>query len=164
MWSPRVIEGLTWSSFCPLRTRDRQVIQPMKPKRILLLDGRDDHYWLRALQEAASALDRTLEIVSEARIEHISWHDYDLIILDAGVISDLVSTIQRIHSQDSGARIMVFSPAPTWKQAREVMLARAVDYARKLLDREHILSTLKKNLARRASSWQRRDLPANGGG
>lgn len=120
----------------------------MKSKRILLLNGRSDRYWLRALQEAASVFDRALEVVSEARMEHIPWRDYDLIILEAGVISDLLSTISWIHSQSSGARVMVFSPAPTWKQAREVMLAGATDYARKSLDREYILSTLKKNLAR----------------
>jgi DNA-binding NarL/FixJ family response regulator len=139
------------------------MIQPMKLKGFLLLDGRDDHHWLRALQEAASALDRALEVVSEAEREHIRWRDYDLIILDAGVVSDLVSTIHWIHLQDSGARVVVLSSAPTWKQAREVMLAGAMDYARKSLNREHILSTLKRNLTGRAPSWQRQGLPPNGG-
>ena len=130
------------------------MIQPMKSKRILLLNGRSDHYWLEVLQRAASALDRVLEIVSEAKMEHIPWRDYDLIILNAGVISDLLSTISWIRSQNSGARVVVLSPAPTWEQAREVMLVGAIDYAPKSLDREYILSTLKKNLVRRAPSWQ----------
>lgn len=154
MWSPQVREVPTWSLSCPSRIRDRQMIEPMNSKKILLLDGRSDHYWLKTLQGATSALDRALEIVSEAEMEHIPWRDYDLIILDAGVISDLLSTISWIHLQNSGASVVVFSPAPTWKQAREVMLAGATDYARKSLDREHILSTLKKNLARRAPPWQ----------
>jgi len=128
------------------------MIQPMKLKRFLLLDGRDDHHWLRVLQGAASGLDGALEVVSEAEREHIRWRDYDLIILDAGVVSDLVSTIHWIHLQDSGACVVVLSSAPTWKQAREVMLAGAMDYARKSLDREYIVSTLKKNLTRRALS------------
>jgi DNA-binding NarL/FixJ family response regulator len=127
----------------------------MKSKKILLLDGRDVSYWLEALQRAVSALDGALEIVGEASIQHISWHDYDLVILDASVFSDLPSTISWIRSQDPEARIVVFSPAPDWKQAREVMLTGAIDYAPKSLDREHILSTLKKNLARQAPSWQR---------
>jgi DNA-binding NarL/FixJ family response regulator len=131
------------------------VIQPVKPKKILLLNGRDDHYWLEALQKAVSALDRALEIVSEAKMKYILWHDYDLVILKTDVISDLLSIISRIRSQDPEARIVVFSPAPGWKQAREVMLAGAMDYAPKSLDREDVLSTIKKNLARRTTSWRR---------
>lgn len=126
----------------------------MKSKKILLLDGRSDHYWLEALRRAVSALDKALEIVSETKMKHILWHDYDLVILDAGVCSDLPSTISWIRSQNSETRIAVFSPAPTWKQAREVMLAGAIDYARKLLDEEHILLTLRNDLVRRAPSWQ----------
>ena len=135
------------------------MIQPMRLKRLLLLDGQDDHHWLRALMGAASALDRALEVASEAEREHIPWRDYDLIILDAGVVSDLVSTIHWIHLQDSEARVVVLSSAPTWKQAREVMLAGAIDYTRKSLDREHILSTLKRNLTRRVLFRQRQGSP-----
>ncbi len=126
----------------------------MRSNRILLLDGRDVSYWLEALQRAASALDGALEIVGEASIQHISWRDYDLVILDASVFSDLPSTVSWIRSQDPEARIVVFSTEPTWKQAREVMLSGAIDYARKSLNREYILSTLKKNLVRRAPFWQ----------
>jgi DNA-binding NtrC family response regulator len=124
----------------------------MKSKKILLLDGQRDCLWLEALGEATSALDITLEIASRASMEHIPWHDYDLIILDAGAISDVLSTISWIHAQDSGAGVVILSPAPTWKQAREVMLAGAVDYARKSLDRDYIIATLEKNLARWALS------------
>jgi DNA-binding response OmpR family regulator len=131
----------------------------MRLKRLLLLDGRDDQHWLRALQRAASALDGTLDVVDEAEREHIRWGNYDLIILDAGVVSDLVSMIHWIHLQDSEAHVVVLSSAPTWKQAREVMLAGAMDYARKSLNREHVLSTLKRNLTRRAPPWQRQGLP-----
>jgi DNA-binding NarL/FixJ family response regulator len=126
----------------------------MKSKRILLLDGRNVSYWLETLQRAVSALDGALEIVGEASIQRISWRDYDLVILDASVFSDLPSTISWIRSQDPEARIVVFSTAPVWKQAREVMRAGAIDYAGKSLDREYILSTLKKNLVRRAPFWQ----------
>jgi DNA-binding NarL/FixJ family response regulator len=130
------------------------MIQPMGSKKILMLDGRSDHYWLEVLQGAMSTLDGALEMVGEAGIQHIPWRDYDLVILDASVFSDLPSIISWIRSQDPEARIVVFSPAPAWKQAREVMLAGAIDYACKSLDREYILSTLKKNLARQAPSWQ----------
>ena len=131
------------------------MIQPMEPKRILLLDGRGGSHWLKTLQRAVSALDGALEVVNEASLQYVPWHDYDLVILDASVFSDLPSTISWIRMQYPETRIVVFSPAPAWKQAREVMLAGAIDYTHKSLNREYILSTLKKNLARRAPSWQR---------
>ena len=127
----------------------------MKSKKILLLDGRDASYWLKALDKAVSALDGTLEIVNASSTQPISWRDYDLIILDAGVFQDLPSTIFQIRLQEPEARIVVFSPAPTWKEAREVILAGAADYSRKSLDREHILSTIRKNLTKQTPSWQR---------
>ena len=127
----------------------------MKPAKVLLLDGRDASHWSRALDRAVSKLDGTLEVFDVSSARSVSWQDYDLLILDAGAIQDLPSTISQIRLQDPEARVVVFSPAPTWKQAREVMLAGAADYARKSLDKAYILSTLQKNLARRAPSWQR---------
>jgi DNA-binding NarL/FixJ family response regulator len=129
------------------------MIQPVKLKKILLLDGRGDHYWLEVLRCTVSALDRVLEVVGEAEMNHIQWYDYDLIILDTSVIGNLFSVISQIRSQDPQARIVIFSPVPTWKQARDIMLTGAIDYAPKSLEKENLLSTLKRNLVKRAPSW-----------
>lgn len=153
MWNPQLTKGPTWSLSCPSKSRNQKMIQLMKSKKSLLLDGRTGYYWLEALQNVMSALERDLEIASEAETEHILWRDYDLIILDAGIISDLPSKISQIRWQSPEARIMVFSSAPDWKQAREVMLAGAMDYARKSLDERYMLTTLRKVLARQAPSW-----------
>lgn len=102
-----------------------------------------------------AVLGRDLEYAGEAEMESILWCDYDVIILDAGVINDLPSTISLIRSRNAEARIVVFSSAPHWKQAREVMLAGAVDYAPKLLDSKYIFSTLTRNLAKRAPPHRR---------
>jgi len=124
------------------------MIQSTEPKKVLVLDSQSDPYWLEILRGAVSALRGAIEVVSATDAQRMRWRDYDLIILDAGVFSDLLSIIAWILSQDPEARIVVFSPAPSWKQAREVMLAGATDYARKSLHTEHILSTLKKNWTR----------------
>ncbi|HLF29019.1 MAG TPA: hypothetical protein VJG32_22050 [Anaerolineae bacterium] len=128
----------------------------MTTKRILLLDGRDGSYWMDTLRSAACTLDGAIEVVDEASLPDIHWQDYDLVILNSSVSSDLPSTISWIRSQDPTAQIVVFSSAPAWKQAREVMLAGAIDYAHKSLNKEYILSTLERNLARQASSRRRR--------
>ncbi len=129
------------------------MIPSLKPT-ILFLGGPDVSPWLETLRKVASALDGVVKAIDQASVQRVLWRDYDLVILDAGVFNDLPSTIAWICSQYPETRIVVFSSAPTWKQAREAMLAGAMDYARKSLNREYILSTLKKNLARQAPSWQ----------
>lgn len=121
----------------------------MKSKKILLLNGQDTCYWFKSLDETISALDGILKTINAANIQSIIWHDYDLIILDAGIFQDLSSTISQIRMQDPKAQIVVFSATPTWKQAREVILAGAADYSRKSLDKEHILFTIARSLTRK---------------
>ena len=120
----------------------------MSLKKSLLLEGQRDHYWLASLRSALSALNRDLVVVSEAEMSRISWCEYDPIILEAGGITNLAFNISLIHLQNPQARIVVFSPSPDWKEAREAMLAGAADYARKSLNEDYILRTLRKSLDR----------------
>lgn len=120
--------------------------QSPKPVKILLLDGHDDLRWLSVLQDVVSTLPGSVELGSVTDIQDVRWSDYDLVLLDAGACSDLVSAIGAIHAQDPSARVVVLSAAPTWKEARELMPAGAVDYARKSLDREDLLATLRRSL------------------
>lgn len=132
----------------------------MNLKKSLLLGGQGGQYWLEALRSAMAALDRELGIASEAEITQIAWCDYDLVILDAGIVSDLHAVISQIRAYNPEARIVVLSSSPDWKQAREVMLAGGVDYTRKSLDKDYILSTLKKDLAKPVPSWPAQELEA----
>lgn len=125
----------------------------MSLKKSLLLGDQGGHYWLETLRSAMSVLDRELGIAGEDEMKQIVWRDYDLVILDAGAISDLPTVISQIRVYNSEARILVFSSSPDWKQAREVILAGGVDYTRKSLNEEYILSTLKKNLAKPSPPW-----------
>jgi DNA-binding NtrC family response regulator len=129
--------------------------QPGQRTRILLVNGRSGRRWLESLQEAVSALGGTLETVDEGNTEAFDWEGYDLVILDAGILNDLLEVLRRVRSAGAATRVVVFSPVPDWKQAREVMLGGAIDYACKSSEREPILSTLKENLKKKASPWGR---------
>jgi DNA-binding NtrC family response regulator len=122
--------------------------QTPRSVKILLLDGHDDLRWLSVLRDVVSTLRGSVELGSVTDIQDVGWGDYDLVLLDAGACSGLVSAIRAIHAQDPGARVVMLSAAPTWKEARELMTAGAVDYARKSLDREDLLATLRRNLTR----------------
>lgn len=115
--------------------------------KILLIEGASDRRWINALRQATSKLEKSLEVIGLSDLERVmSWRNYALVLLDAGIPGDLSTIIRRIHSRSLDARIVVFSSAPGWKEAREVLLAGAIDYDRKSLREEDILSTLKRDL------------------
>lgn len=120
----------------------------MATNKSLLVNGKSGQHWLKTLNRVMSLLERDLEIANVFDKEQIFWRDYDLIILDASIVKDLVSTIKEICSQHAQARILVFSSAPDWKEARDVILAGAVDYTKKISDDKYVLLTIEKALAK----------------
>ena len=126
----------------------------MNAKKALVLDGQSGHAWIETLYRATASLGRSLDVTGLGEIDCTSWRDYDLVIIDAGSIDNLRAVIFYIRRHNVEAKIVVFATAPEWKQAREAMLAGAVDYAQKSLDDETIHSILEKNLGRRVPLWQ----------
>lgn len=114
-------------------------------KSILLGSHRPQDRW-EALRRALATLGNEVEVASQASMPQIGWINYDLVVLEVGFIRDLRATIAVIRRENPDARIIVFSASPDWKEAREAMLAGAVEYARKSLDYETVLTTLKKRL------------------
>ena len=115
-------------------SRDIQVYQPMKGRPVL--------------KQAINGLGKSLVTMDIPDLEGItSWQDFSLIIFDAKSTHNLPKVIRQIRLRNHDARIIVFSSAPEWKEATEVMLAGAMDYGRKSLMKKNITSTLKKNLS-----------------
>jgi DNA-binding NarL/FixJ family response regulator len=119
----------------------------METKDVLLLDGQSGQSWIKALKKIVSSLGYDLVISSVKNKDHIPWPDFDLIIVDAGSISDLTATIKMILEKDPVAKIIVFTPTPKYKQAREVMLAGSADYIRKSHDERYLHEALTKILS-----------------
>jgi DNA-binding NarL/FixJ family response regulator len=120
------------------------MIHGMTPKKSLLLAGTGANYeWVQLLKSALLLLDMELISVSKLELDEKLLSDSDLVILDAGTVSDLAVTISRLIKQNPKMRIVVFSSWPDWKQAREAMLAGAIYYSPKILDQRHIFTTLK---------------------
>ena len=72
----------------------------------------------------------------------LQWHEpkasYDVIIIDAGTVSNAVTLVASLQSQQPEARIVVATASPTWQRAREVLQAGAADYIRKSLDKDQL--------------------------
>lgn len=100
------------------------------------------------MRKAVEDLKREPVLATTTTIDEVPWGDYDLVILDAGAVGDLVKVISQIRARNAEARIILFSSSPTWEQAREAMLAGAVDYAPKVLRHNYILDVIRRGLSR----------------
>lgn len=68
---------------------------------------------------------------------------YTLIIIDATVVKEPVLLVTSIRGQNPNARIVVATWVPTWKRAREILQAGALDYISKSANEQELLSAIK---------------------
>ncbi len=114
--------------------------------KCLLIGATDGDVWGEVLASALAELGRELTIINASQIASIHSHDYELVILDAAVSSDLYKTISEIRTQDPAARVLVFSSLDDWTRAKEAMLAGAIDYKLKSLDPDQVVTILRREL------------------
>ena len=123
--------------------------------KVLLVNGQSGRYWIDLLRRSVLDLGGTLTVLEQRDAKEEMLADFDLIILDASAVDDLALTIRTIRSIHPLLRIVVVSPTPHWKQARESLVAGGTDYVRKVEDQAALLSILQESLARAPSA--RRD-------
>lgn len=116
--------------------------------KILFVAGPNDRHWIQALRQSALDMNKFLVLMDYCQMEEVSYRDYELIVLDASITVDLVRVIMNIRASDPRARVVVVSSAPHWKQARETLLAGAIDYVRKMDTQAAILDFLRDNLSK----------------
>lgn len=121
----------------------------MTALQILLVNGLADHIWIDLLRRVVSDMGKNLVV-----IDHRDWRDamapdYDLILLDASSVADVVSTVRQILSAAPRSRLLVVTPTPHWRQAKEALLAGAIDYVRKVEDEGAIRAAIQTGLSRK---------------
>lgn len=107
----------------------------------LLVTGRTETQWSLTLHQALSPLGK-LHITPEEEAVQAVAQDYDVIIIDAGAISDTATLVFRLREQRPEARIVVATASPTWQRARDALHAGAADYIRKSLDEKELCSKI----------------------
>jgi len=143
------------STYQPNSIYSQPVTESPKTSKALLLGGPDDRTWEKYLRKALEDLGREPVPATENNIAEVPWGDYDLVILDDGAVGDLAGTISHIRARNPGGRIILFSSAPSWEQAREAMLAGAVDYAPKELRHKYIVGVIRRALSKRLRDVKR---------
>ncbi len=104
----------------------------------LLIGEKMESMWPLIVEQAVSSMG-TFQMVSEQElVTATSGSSYDVIIIDAGTVSNPVTLVASLQSQQPEARIVVATASPTWQRAREVLQAGAADYIRKSLDKDQL--------------------------
>ena len=120
-----------------------------------LLVGEAKSRWATILGQALSSLG-PLRVVPEqqATLAIVQSH-FDVIIVGAGSVFDPALLASRLRAQKPEARVVVATASPTWKQAREAMLAGAVDYTQKSLDEKELCRKIQAVLELPVPPWPR---------
>jgi ActR/RegA family two-component response regulator len=120
---------------------------PLENNETFLLVRNEDHqHWEDILEESLSS-DRSLQKCTEREtLEQLQKKHFTLIIVDAEAVDDAARLVAAIKATDRKARIVVATAAPTWKPAREVLKAGAIDFIRKLSDANAIRLQLEEAL------------------
>jgi DNA-binding NtrC family response regulator len=105
----------------------------MNPSAPFLLIGRSGTLWQEVLQASLGKLD-----VMERKALDSHALNYKLYVIDATYVQDASNTVRLIRSKDPKARVLVVTSSPTWKIARDVLKAGAVDYVKKSLNKEAV--------------------------
>ncbi len=114
---------------------------PPKASILLINDG-NESTWSATLRESLVAFGRLKIIKDEEAATEIQRAHYDLIIVDATTVQEPVKLVSRLHAYSTSIRFVVTSVTPTWQEAREVFRAGAVDYVRRSIDKEELLSVI----------------------
>jgi DNA-binding NtrC family response regulator len=96
---------------------------------MILVDVLPTGSWLGNLRQWACGLGITLDVFDATDLEFVGWRDYDLVVIGSSMASQSPGLIMQIRYRNRSAKIMVFSGRPDWREAREALLAGAVDYA-----------------------------------
>jgi DNA-binding NtrC family response regulator len=117
-------------------------------KQILLVGSKPDSGWIGTLQESLTPWGELQVAAERDGLSSIRGHTFDLIILDAAVIDDLVVLVQEIRRESPTVPVVVVTNSPTWQRARQVFTFGASDYVRKSFDPGTLRSTFSRILAK----------------
>ncbi len=113
----------------------------MSGKKLSILLISDDLYWIEAVEESLASSDLTVDATFESsalemvRDRLAGENAYALVIVDVMATENTSRLVGQIRQQQSEARIVVATAAPTWQLAREVFRAGAMDCVRKSLSK-----------------------------
>jgi|YNPBryunderm2012_1023409.scaffolds.fasta_scaffold04209_3 DNA-binding NarL/FixJ family response regulator len=108
------------------------------PYTFLLVGKAPEARWPMVLEQALAPLGHLYIVPEEEAVHAVSERAYDVVLIDAGAVQDVVRLMTHLRAQQPRLRIVVVTASPTWQQSREVFRAGAADYLRKSLDKKKL--------------------------
>ncbi len=107
----------------------------------LLVSDHHESDWTKMLRDILAQWG-PLEIVSQERLSLPTLQtQYDLIIIDATTVKEIVQLVAWLRSRIVDARVVVTTVVPAWQEARDVFRAGALDYFPRTVNRTELMST-----------------------
>jgi DNA-binding response OmpR family regulator len=107
------------------------------PNKFLLIGQNINPVWLDCLKLALQQWGE-VQIVAPLDIFHHNMQNYGLILIEANASADMELYIARVKGIAPGAKIVIFSAAPNWEEAKRVLLAGASDYIKQTLNEKKL--------------------------
>jgi DNA-binding NtrC family response regulator len=117
--------------------------------KILLISHSPNHIWLNCLQRAVKSWG-LIDTANPGETLTQVLTKYALILVEATAREDVEIYISRIIAANPDAKIVVFSSAPNWEEAKKVFRAGASDYIKQSLDEKKLRRELEPILGNRS--------------
>lgn len=118
-------------------------------KQIIIISNQLESPWLATAIDALQSFGVSHVFSEENIFNQSSVKLCDLILIDASSINtDLVEMIKQLCRNYYKKPIVVMTNSPTWRRAKEVILAGAVEYTRRTFDRKKIVELCENAIKR----------------
>lgn len=93
-----------------------------------------------------------LENTPWGKMDMIQTDQYDLVFLDAGIVANeeepdnLTRFVSTVRQRWPNTNFILITASPTWRRAKDVLQAGAVDYIRQTLDEDRLRRELDSSL------------------
>lgn len=117
-------------------------------KTFLVISNREEFPSFANVLNALTALGEVEILPRKEALERIPVSDYDMVLIDATILDPEMLLLSQIRMQQPLTRLLVLTASPTWRRARDVLKAGAMDYLSKSLTEKEYLDTFLEILNR----------------
>jgi DNA-binding NtrC family response regulator len=117
-------------------------------RTFLVIGDREEFLSSPNILSALKALGEVTVLPPPEALRQILLSKYDLVIIDATMLDSEMLLLSQIREMQPDVRLLVLTASPTWRRARDVLKAGAMDYMSKALSEKEYLDAFQELLNR----------------
>jgi DNA-binding response OmpR family regulator len=117
-----------------------------------------DSVWFAAVEKSWEPWGVAERHEGDAALRRLAEASSALVVVDGSYIDDIDGTITRILRESPDARVVVATASPSWRRAREALLAGAADYIRRTTNVAYLSARWEQVLVESADARRHRQL------